>query len=104
MKKRTPRILICCCFLGSSIALAGVESGAACGGTDGTKCSAPDDYCSLGVGTCKAPDAAGQCKPKPGLCTMDFTPVCGCDGTTYSNACGAASAGVSIEHLGECKQ
>jgi len=104
MNKCTLLLLVCCSFLVSTMGQAGVESGPACGGTAGTKCSAPDDYCSLAVGTCKAPEAAGQCKPKPRICTLDYTPVCGCDAVTYSNACNAASAGVSVDHAGECKQ
>ena len=103
MNKRTLLILVCC-FVGSSTGLAGVESGAACGGTAATKCSAPDDYCSLDAGTCKAPEAAGQCKTKPRICTLDYTPVCGCDAVTYSNACNAASAGTSVDHPGACEQ
>jgi hypothetical protein len=29
--------------------------------------------------------------------------VCGCDGKTHSNACMAASVGVSVKYKGPCK-
>jgi len=36
------------------------------------------------------------------MCTADWTPVCGCDGKTYSNACNATAAGVPESTPGEC--
>ena len=44
----------------------------------------------------------GECRPRPEVCTAQFDPVCGCNGETYSNACQAAAAGVSIARNGSC--
>lgn len=63
------------------------------------------EFCDFPVeATCGAADGTGVCRSRPEPCTMDYSPVCGCDEHTYSNACGAAAAGVSVSATGECPQ
>ena len=67
-------------------------------GTGKGDCTSNDDcaageYCERSVGMC---DAVGVCAPRPEACIDVWMPVCGCNELTYSNACDAAVAGVSV--------
>ncbi|RZJ58343.1 MAG: kazal domain protein [Hymenobacter sp.] len=37
-----------------------------------------------------------------GMCTMEYNPVCGCNGQTYANPCTARNAGVRTFTTGSC--
>jgi len=76
-----------------------VEESSAC--RENADCGGEDRYCAKPPGEC---DGGGECLVRPELCTDDWRPVCGCDGKTYGNPCGAASAGQSVAYDGECRE
>lgn len=78
------------------------QGSAMCGGIAGLTCSDPASFCSMPAGSCRTPDMAGTCTPRPDVCPAIFDPVCGCDNNTYGNACAAAAAGVNVLSQGEC--
>ena len=64
--------------------------------------------CALLFGLCQATckKTASDCKGlilKDCMCTMEYRPVCGCDGKEYGNACMAKCAGVKSWTEGSCQ-
>ena len=72
-----------------------------CGGIAGIPC--PDgQVCVIEDPTCISADLFGICVPYPDVCIEVYSPVCGCDGLTYSNLCYLIKAGATLAHEGKC--
>jgi hypothetical protein len=80
----------------------GSPPGDVCGGIAGLTCS-PGFFCNYTLDQlCGAADDLGECDPIPEACPEIYSPVCGCDGVTYGNACEANAAGVAVAAEGNC--
>ena len=77
--------------------MAQADAGAPTSCASNTDC-ARDSYCN--TSTC---GGRGRCDARPQVCPGIYAPVCGCDGRTYSSDCIAASQGVSVARVGECR-
>lgn len=87
---------------GSGSGGAPVSEGKTCGGLLGSTCS-KGLYCDFPLASqCGAADQTGVCKVTPDACDAIYAPVCGCDDMTYSSACTANAAGVSVAAEGGC--
>lgn len=76
--------------------------GKTCGGFAGFTC-ASSEWCDYADGDlCGGADGMGICRPRPTSCDEDYSPVCACNGVTYSNACKANRAGQDVLYKGTC--
>ena len=85
----------------TSTPAAAVGVGRTCHGLLGLKCN-KGLWCDRKPGLCRGADVSGRCIKIPETCNDRYKPVCGCNGKTYSNYCGANAAGISVLHDGKC--
>jgi hypothetical protein len=105
MKKRMPvaaALVLGLVFTFADFASAqgGAQRGETCGGVSGAQC-AKGLWCEPPPGLCGAP-VRGTCVTVPQACTMEYKPVCGCNGKSIANDCVRRAAKVGLLHAGSC--
>ncbi len=70
--------------------------------TQASDCAATEYCASSAPDVCPAAGKEGTCTARPTVCPNICSPLCGCDGKTYCNACQANRAGTAIASSGAC--
>lgn len=80
------------------------EGQRACGSRGMAPCE-EGEFCLFDMeAQCGATDRPGRCEVIPQICTREYRPVCGCDGRSYPNRCGAHAGGTSVAREGSCAE
>lgn len=93
-------VLISLCLASSFVACKREKTTILCGG--GEEFSCPTGmFCDLGK-RCGGIDKYGECHYIPDSCPAEDQAVCGCNDQTYTNACYANAAAISVAYQGSC--